>query len=115
MLRRIVIAPDKFKGSLSARDVAVAMARGFARVFPQAALDAVPVADGGEGTAETIVHSLGGRMVARTVRGPDGKPVQASFGLLDGAHVVEVGTHEELVARRGQYAELYGIQAAAYQ
>ncbi|HEV2037036.1 MAG TPA: glycerate kinase, partial [Candidatus Eremiobacteraceae bacterium] len=94
---RIVVAPDKFKGSLSARAAAEAIGRGIARALPDAQLDLVPVADGGDGTAETIVHSLGGTMVTKTVRGPDGKPVQAHYGLLPGGPVAVI----ELAAASG--------------
>lgn len=58
------------------------MARGISLALPQARLDLVPVADGGDGTAETIVHALGGRMLEKKVRGPDGKPVRARYGLV---------------------------------
>lgn len=81
---RICIAPDKFKGSLSAREAARAIAQGMARWLPEASLQIVPVADGGEGTAQTIVDSLGGRMVTKTVTGPDGAPVSALYGQLPG-------------------------------
>jgi len=87
---RIVVAPDKFKGSLSSRSAAEAIGRGLGRALPQAKLDLVPVADGGEGTAETIVHTLGGQMVVCDVQGPNGKPVQARYGLLGGAKVAVV-------------------------
>lgn len=87
---RVVIAPDKFKGSLSARAAADAIALGFARALPSAQLDLVPVADGGDGTAQTLTESLGGRMISQTVRGPDGNPVKAAFGLLTGDRVAVV-------------------------
>lgn len=87
---RIVVAPDKFKGSLSSRSAAEAIGRGLHRALPRAELDLVPVADGGDGTAETIVHSLGGQMVVCDVQGPDGKPVQARYGLLQGAKVAVI-------------------------
>ncbi len=58
------------------------MALGLARALPDAQLSIVPVADGGDGTAETIVQTLGGDMRTATVRGPDGKPVQARFGMV---------------------------------
>jgi glycerate 2-kinase len=87
---RILVAPDKFKGSLSARAAAQAIARGLSRALPQAHLDLLPVADGGDGTAETIVSTLGGRMVSHTVRGPDGKSVRAQYGLLPGASVAVI-------------------------
>jgi glycerate kinase len=57
---RVLIAPDKFKGSLSAREVAENIEAGFRRVLPEATIDIVPMADGGEGTAEVISHALGG-------------------------------------------------------
>jgi glycerate 2-kinase len=84
---RIVVAPDKFKGSLSSRSAAEAIGRGLSRALPQAKIDLVPVADGGDGTAETIVHSLGGQMLVCDVQGPNGKPVHAHYGLLGGAKV----------------------------
>jgi glycerate kinase len=52
---RVVIAPDKFKGSLSASEAAEAMARGVGRVAPGATIDRVPMADGGEGTVAALV------------------------------------------------------------
>lgn len=87
---RIVVAPDKFKGSLSARAAAQAIVTGLRRVFPHADCNAVPVADGGDGTAQTLVDSLGGTLVERTVSGPDGKPVRAAYGLLGGGRVAVV-------------------------
>lgn len=80
---RICIAPDKFKGSLSASEAAHAIARGIARALPQAELILVPVADGGDGTARALVDALGGRMVSAEVTGPDGRRVNAAYGMLD--------------------------------
>ena len=60
---RILIAPDKFKESLTAKQVASAIRDGFHSVFPEANFDIVPVADGGEGTAEIFLEALGGRRV----------------------------------------------------
>jgi len=80
---RICIAPDKFKGSLSAGEAAQAIARGIVRVLPQAQLILVPVADGGDGTARALVDALGGRMVSAEVTGPDGRRVNAAYGVLD--------------------------------
>jgi glycerate kinase len=88
---RIVVAPDKFKGSLTAREAGNAMARGLARAFPGASIDVVPVADGGDGTAQALVDALGGSFVESTVRGPDGKDVDAAYGALpDGRAVIEL-------------------------
>lgn len=79
---RIVIAPDSFKGSLSALKVAEAMERGARAVFPEAEVAKVPIADGGEGTVEALVAATSGRLEERTVRGPLGEPVQARWGVL---------------------------------
>jgi len=75
---RILVCPDSFKGSLSARDAARAMARGTRRAIPGARIDLLPLADGGEGTMD----ALPGRKVRVTVRGPLGRPVRAAFLLL---------------------------------
>ena len=79
---RVVIAPDKFKGSLTALEAAEAMARGLSRVDPSAEIDRVPMADGGEGTVAALVAATGGSYRTVTVTGPLGEPVVASFGLL---------------------------------
>ena len=60
---RILIAPDKFKESLTAKQVASAIRDGFHSVFPEANFDIVPVADGGEGTAEIFLEALGGHRI----------------------------------------------------
>jgi glycerate 2-kinase len=79
---RVVIAPDKFKGSLTAIEAAEAMARGVAAVVPQATIDRVPMADGGEGTVAALVAATGGTYRETQVTGPLGTPVVASFGVL---------------------------------
>ncbi len=82
---RILIAPDKFKGSLSAGEVASAMAVGVRRVIPNAEIDLCPVADGGEGTVAALVAATGGTIVTRTVTGPlPEQKVEAAFGMLPG-------------------------------
>jgi len=79
---RIVIAPDSFKGSLTALAVAEAMERGARAVFPQAEVRKVPIADGGEGTVDALVAATHGRHEELTVRGPLGEPVRARWGVL---------------------------------
>lgn len=78
---KIVIAPDSFKESLSAAEVAREIAAGFAEIFPDADYCLLPVADGGEGTVEALVAATGGERVAVTVTGPLGTPVEAFYGL----------------------------------
>jgi glycerate kinase len=79
---RIVIAPDSFKESLSALEVADAIEAGFREVFPQAEVRKLPVADGGEGTVQAMIDATGGRRVELDVTGPLGEQVAAFYGAL---------------------------------
>lgn len=79
---RIVVAPDSFKGSVSALGVAEAMERGIRQVFPEAVVMKVPIADGGEGTVEAMVAAVGGQIIKQTVVGPLGETVEAHWGVL---------------------------------
>lgn len=79
---RIVIAPQSLKGSLTAAEAGKAIAEGVQAVYPEAEVEIVPVADGGEGTVQALVDATGGQMVSQTVTGPLGEPVNAFFGLL---------------------------------
>ncbi len=82
MPMKIVIAPDSFKGNLSSLQVATAIEKGIKRVLPRASCVKVPMADGGEGTVQSLVDAMGGRFVYRAVCGPDGNKVRARYGLL---------------------------------
>lgn len=79
--RPVLVAPDSFKGTLRASEVAAAIGRGLER-GGLAAPDLMPVADGGEGTIEALLPALGGETREATVRGPLGDPVRAGFALL---------------------------------
>ena len=79
---RIVIAPDSFKESLTALKVADAIEKGISRVIPEAELVKVPMADGGEGTVQSLVDATRGTIIYITVSGPLGTEVQGFFGLL---------------------------------
>lgn len=86
---KILIAPDSFKGSLAAADVAGAIERGVRRVLPHAEIECIPLADGGEGTVGALVAATGGQIVYERVTGPLGEPVDAFFGILgDGTTAV---------------------------
>ncbi len=80
--RRLLVAPDSFKGTFSAPEVAAAIARGVRAADCEATV--VPLADGGEGTADVIYRSLGGDIVPARVDGPLGDPVTAEFVMLPG-------------------------------
>jgi len=88
----IIIAPDSFKGSLTAVAAADAIEQGIRAVAPAAELVRVPLADGGEGTVQALVDSTGGRFIQQRVMGPLREPVDAFFGILgdDTTGVVEM-------------------------
>lgn len=79
---KIVIAPDSFKESLSALEAANAIERGFKSIFPHAQYKKLPMADGGEGTVQSLADATDGRIIECTVTGPLGEPVQSFFGLM---------------------------------
>jgi len=79
---KIVIAPDSFKESLTAKQVCNAIEAGLKRVFSDAQYVSVPVADGGEGTVQSLVDATQGKIVNLSVTGPLGTPVQAFYGIL---------------------------------
>ncbi|MBJ8973422.1 glycerate kinase [Citrobacter braakii] len=78
---KIVIAPDSYKESLSALEVATAIELGFREIWPEANYVKIPVADGGEGTVEAMVAATQGHLVHVDVTGPLGKTIQAFYGL----------------------------------
>ena len=80
---KVVVAPDKFKGSLTAPQASAAIAAGVRRADPSAFIDECPLADGGEGTVAALVAATGGRFETRRVTGPlPEMKVDATFGLL---------------------------------
>lgn len=93
---RVLVAPDKFRGTMSAAEAARAIEAGWSRADPSAELELVPMADGGEGTLDALMAALGGERLTERVTGPLGDPVLAPFALVpsaDGAMgVVEMAT-----------------------
>ena len=85
---KLVIAPDSFKESLSAPEVAAAIARGWRQVFPDAEILLRPMTDGGEGTVDAVLAAVGGERREQLVRGPLGEPVMAHWGWLGDATAV---------------------------
>jgi glycerate 2-kinase len=78
---RVLVAPDKFRGTLTATQAAEAIRAGWGRERPEDVLELVPMADGGEGTMDALVGALGGRTETTEVTGPLGDPARAAFGL----------------------------------
>lgn len=89
-MKKIVIASDSFKGSLSSTDVARSAAKGVHEVFPSCEVVQVNVADGGEGTVDAIVDALNGETVTVTVSNPLGRPVDAVYGIAGETAILEM-------------------------
>jgi glycerate kinase len=83
---RVILAPDKFRGSLTALQVTKAMEEGVRQVWPDAELVALPLADGGEGTAQVLTEATSGTWHTVVVSDPLGRPVEAGFGLSGDGH-----------------------------
>ncbi len=113
---KVVVAPNSFKGSLSAAEAAAAIARGVREALPDADVVEIPVADGGEGTVEALVSARKGTFHEVEVEGPLGDPVRATFGLIDGGRtaVVELASASGLTLisserREPRKASTYGF------
>ncbi|HYO72575.1 MAG TPA: glycerate kinase [Archangium sp.] len=82
-MSRWLVAPQDFKGTLTAAEAAAALAEGLRQGAPGVELDVAPLADGGPGTVDALLAGLGGERVTCTVEGPLGAPMRATYGLLD--------------------------------
>ena len=84
---KIIVAPDSFKGSLTALRICELVQDAAATVCPQAEVIALPLADGGEGTADAVLHALHGTRRTCSVHGPLGNPVTCEYGIFDGRKI----------------------------
>ena len=103
---RILIAPDKFKGTLSAREVAEAIATGLRDVLSDAKIDILPMADGGEGTAEVISQALGGSWMKCKAHDPLGREIEARYGWIEKQNLAVMEMSEAAGMRRLKANEL---------
>ncbi|WP_312469473.1 glycerate kinase [Neobacillus sp.] len=87
---KFVLAPDSFKESMTAKNAALAMQKGILKVFPDADCVIVPMADGGEGTVESLVSMTNGEIIKTEVLGPLGEKVVADYGLLNEGHTAVI-------------------------
>jgi glycerate kinase len=87
---KVLVAPNEFKGSLTAAQAAASIARGVREAFPGAEVLEIPVADGGEGTVDALVKAHRGALRSVEVDGPFGDLVQATYGLIDGGRTAVV-------------------------
>ncbi len=105
-----VLAPDSFKGSMTAREVCDAMEKGIKKILPNAECIKVPMADGGEGTMQSLSDASNGTICEMEVTGPLGKPVTAKYAILgdgetgtiemasaSGLHLVDANTRNPLI------------------
>lgn len=113
-MHKIVIAVDSFKGSLSSREVAAAVAEGVGCVCPECQMVQVSLADGGEGTCQALVETLGGEMVEVEVHDPLMRPIKASYGVVDrgATAVIEMATASGLPLVRPE--ERDALRATTY-
>ncbi len=87
---KIVLAPDSFKGCLSAAEVAAIMSSALRELHPEWEIVELPLADGGEGTVDAVMSALGGKLLQAAVSDPLGRQVTARYGLCGELAVVEV-------------------------
>ena len=109
---RVLVAPDKFAGTLTAVEAAEAIAAGWARRAPDDVLDLAPMSDGGPGFVDVLHAALGGDLLAHTVRGPFGEPVPATVLVAGGTAYVESAQACGLHLTGGEGAEsatTYGV------
>jgi glyoxylate reductase len=105
---KIVIAPDSFKGSVTACDAAQALAAGWKQVLPDSEVIEVPMADGGEGTAEALVSALNGSWVTSEVTGPLHDRVVARYGRAGDTAIIEMAAASGLPLVDGRQDVLHG-------
>ena len=111
---KILVAPDKFKGSLSAVDAVAAIARGWRAVFPEAEIEAAPIADGGEGFAEALCVALGGEWIRRAARDPIGRDVEARYAWIEKEKLAVIEMSEASGLWRLQTDELAPLRANTF-
>ena len=111
---RILIAPDKFKGALNAREVAESIAQGLLDIVPDAQIQLVPMADGGEGTAQAICDSRGCSWVECKAHDPLGREIDGRYGWIDQERFAVMEMSEAAGIRRLSETERDPIRASTF-
>ena len=111
---RILIAPDKFKGALNARDVANNIAKGLFDVLPDAQIEIVPMADGGEGTSEAICDARGCSWLQCKVHDPLGRDIDARYGWIEHEKIAVIEMSEAAGMRQLSKSERDPIRATTF-
>jgi len=103
-MKKIVIAPDSFKGNITSLEVASCLEKGVKRVLPKVKCVKVPMADGGEGTVQSMVDAAKGKFVSKRVKSPTGKLITAKYGWLakDRTAVIEMAEASGLPLVKGR-------------
>jgi len=111
---RILVCPQEFKGSLTAREAAAAMADGIRRAASDIEVDVAPMADGGPGTVEAVLSSTAGRLMTATVDDPLSRSIEVAWGLLDDGPtaVIEMAAASGLLRLKTE--ELDPLRASTY-
>ncbi len=111
---RILVAPDKFKGALNARDAAENIAKGLLDVLPDAQIEVVPMADGGEGTAEAICDARGCSWLECKAHDPLGREIDARYGWIDQEKFAVMEMNEAAGMRRLSESERDPTRATTF-
>ena len=111
---KVLIAPDKFKGALNAREVAENIAKGLLNILPDAQIEIVPMADGGEGTAEAICHACGCIWLECKAHDPLGREIDARYGWIDREKLAVMDMSEAAGMRRLSESERDPIRATTF-
>ena len=82
-MKKIIIIPDSFKGSASSLEVCNYIEKGVLKVIKDADIIKIPIADGGEGTVESILYAAGGNIKKINVKNPEGKTIEAKYGIIN--------------------------------
>src|SRR6184192_1828205 len=111
---RILIAPDKFKGVLTAREAAENIAQGLRDALPDAKIEMVPMADGGEGTAEVICNAHGGSWLQCKAHDPLGREIDARYGWISDNKLAVMEMNEAAGMRRLSESERDPLRANTF-
>ena len=111
---RILIAPDKFKGALNAREIAENIATGLLDIFPDAQIELVPMADGGEGTAEAVCDARGCSWLECKAHDPLGREIKARYGWIDRERLAVMEMSEAAGMRQLSESERDPIRATTF-
>lgn len=116
-MKRLIISPDKFKGTLSAPQICDIVEREFKAEFPMLDVVKLPIADGGDGTAECFLSRAGARKIPCAVHDPFGKPLESFFVMLGGTAIVEMALYAGLAlvgdSKNPLTASTFGVGEAA--